>query len=288
VPDERSCFARVRELLAYLPQNHLEAPPRVNLGDDPERCDDEIAGIVPVDQRQPYDVRKVICRLADAGAFFEVQEEWAANIVIGFMRLDGRTVGVIANQAVVMGGVLTVNASDKCARFIRFCDCFNISLLYAVDVPGYLPGIDQERAGIIRHGAKMLYAYCEASVPKITLVLRKGYGGGILAMGGNKGLGADVILAWPGAEMAVVGAEAAVDLIMRKEIKAADNPNSFREEKIKWYRDTYQNPYYSAECGAIDDIIEPRQTRRILIRHFEFLTGKREDRPRKKHGNIPL
>ena len=285
---ENECFQMVQKILSYLPANHLEDPPVAGSVDDPERTDDELENIVPSDPRKSYDVKDVIGRVADFGDFFEIHPEFAPNIVVGFARLTGRTIGVVANQPMVMGGALTVDASDKCARFVRFCDCFNIPLVYFADVPGYLPGIDAEHAGIIRHGAKMLYAYCEASVPKITMVLRKGYGGGILAMGGNKGLGADLILAWPTAEIAVVGAEAAVDLLLKKEINNSENPEAARNKKIEWYRETFGDPIHGAETGTVDDVIEPRDTRRILIKHIEFLRGKRESRPRKKHGNIPL
>jgi len=288
VADEATCFDLTRDLLSFLPQNHLEDPPIVDTGDDPSREDNALAALLPDDPRKTYDIKEIIYRLADSGEFFELHPEFAPNLVVGFARLAGRSVGIIANQPMVMGGALTVDASDKCARFVRFCDCFNIPLVYIADVPGYLPGIDQEHAGIIRHGAKMLYAYCEASVPKITLVLRKGYGGGILAMGGNKGLGSDLILAWPTAEIAVVGAEAAVDLLMKRDIEAADDPESFRQEKIEWYRETFGDPVKGAELGTVDDVIEPHQTRLTLIKHLDFLRGKRESRPRKKHGNIPL
>jgi len=288
LPDEAQCLESVRRLLAFLPQNHLEEAPVARDIDDPEREDEGLASVVPEDGRKSYDVREVIRRVCDHGDFMEVHEEFAPNLVAGFARLGRRTVGVIANQPMIMGGALTVDASDKCARFVRFCDCFNIPLVYFADVPGYLPGVEQEHAGIIRHGAKMLYAYCEATVPKITVALRKGYGGGILAMGGNKGLGADLILAWPTAEIAVVGAEAAVDLLMAKEIKEAKDPEAMRREKIQWYRDTFGDPIKNAELGLADDVIEPSQTRKVLIKHLDFMRGKKEPRPRKKHGNIPM
>lgn len=285
---ELECFQLTRNLLSYLPQNHLEDPPTRHSLDDPNRMLDELNKIVPGDPRKTYNVKDVIHSIADNGEFFEIHPEFAMNIVVGFIRLAGKSVGVIANQPMVMGGALTVDASDKCARFTRFCDCFNIPLVYIADMPGYLPGIEQEHAGIIRHGAKMLYAYCEATVPKITIILRKGYGGGILAMGGNKGLGADLILAWPTAEIAVLGAEAAVDLLMSKEIKEAEDPEALRREKIQWYSETFGNPMRAAELGTVDNVIEPRETRKVLIRYLEFFRGKKESRPRKKHGNIPL
>ena len=285
---EQECFDLVRELLSFLPQNHLEAPPLAETGDDPSRRTDHFAGLVPRDTRQPYDVREVIRGLADQGQFFEIKPEYAPEASVGFIRLSGRSVGVIANNPLHLAGALTVDASDKCARQIRFCDCFNIPLLYLMDVPGYFPGVAQEQCGIIRHGAKMLYAFCEATVPKVTLILRKGYGGGILAMGGSKAMGADLILAWPGAEMGVVGAEAAVNVLFRDELEAAANPEAARAGRIQEFRDQFANPFFSAKTGAIDDVIEPGESRLRLIQAFEFLSGKREPRPHKKHGNIPL
>ena len=286
--NEPDCFALARELLSYLPQNHLEAPPAKDSGDDPDRRTDQFASLVPLDTRQPYDMRQVIQGLADGGKFFELKPEFAPEACVGFIRLAGRTVGVIANNPLHLAGSLTVDASDKCARHIRFCDCFNIPLLYLMDVPGYFPGVLQEHSGIIRHGAKMLYAYCEASVAKVTLILRKGYGGGILAMGGSKAMGADLILAWPGAEMGVVGAEAAVNVLYRAELEKAGDPERARAERSAEFREKFANPYYSAQTGAIDDVIEPAESRAKLIRAFAFLSGKREHRPHKKHGNIPL
>ncbi len=285
---EKDCLELVRELLSYLPSNHLEAPPVLDLGDAMDRRTDEVAEMVPLDPRQPYDIRKVIRSIADAGRFLELKPEFAQEAVVGFMRLAGHTIGVVSNQALVLGGGLTVDASDKCARHTRFCDAFNIPLLYLMDIPGYFPGVEQEHGGIIRHGAKMLYAFCEATVPKVTVIIRKGYGGGILAMGGSKSMGADLIYVWPGAEMGVVGAEAAVNVLHRNEIKESQDPESKRDEKIRAFREQFANPYFSARTGAIDDVIEPGETRITLIKAFGFLSGKREDRPRKKHGNIPL
>ncbi len=287
-PTEKDCLDTVRELLGYLPSNHLTAPPMVDLGDDPERRTDELSRMVPLDPRKPYDIRDVILSIADAGRFLELKPEFAPEAVVGFIRLAGHTIGVVSNQASVLGGSLTVDASDKCARHMRFCDAFNIPLLFLTDVPGYFPGVEQEHGGIIRHGAKMLYAFCEATVPKVTVIIRKGYGGGILAMGGSKSIGADLIYAWPAAEMAVVGAEAAVNVLHRKEIKESPDPDATRYEKIQEFREQFANPYFSAKTGAIDDVIEPAETRITLIRAFSFLSGKREDRPHKKHGNMPL
>lgn len=285
---EPECFALARELLSYLPQNHLEAPPLVDLGDDPGRRTDDLADLVPLDPRQPYDARQVIQGLADGGRYFEIKPEFAQEASVGFIRLAGRTVGVIANNPLYLAGSLTVDASDKCGRHIRFCDCFNLPLLYLMDVPGYFPGVLQEHSGIIRHGAKMLFAFCEASVPKVTLILRKGYGGGILAMGGSKAMGADLILAWPAAEMGVVGAEAAVNVLYRQELDKAADPDRVRAERVRDFREKFANPYYSARTGAIDDLVEPGDSRSRLIQAFAFLSGKHELRPRKKHGNIPL
>ena len=285
---EQECFALVRELLSYLPSNHLEAPPLADPGDDPARRTDHFAALVPRDTRQPYDVREVIRGLADQGRFFEIKPEYASEAAVGFLRLQGRSVGVIANNPMHLAGALTVDASDKCARFIRCCDCFNLPLLYMMDVPGYFPGVAQEQCGIIRHGAKMLYAFCEASVPKVTLILRKGYGGGILAMGGSKALGADLILAWPGAEMGVVGASAAANVLYREEIEKAADPEATRKKYVQEFHDQFANPFYSAQTGAADDVIDPGESRLRLIQAFSFLAGKREQRPHKKHGNIPL
>jgi acetyl-CoA carboxylase carboxyltransferase component len=233
-PDEKTCFTTIKKLLSYLPSNNDEAPPHIDLGDDPERFDDELEKIVPANFRQVYDMRKVIRRVADKEDFFEILPEFAKNILIGFMRLDGNTVGIVANQPMVLAGCLDVNASDKAARFIRFCDAFNIPLVNFVDVPGYFPGVAQEHAGIIRHGAKMLYAYAEATVPKITLALRKEYGGAVMAMC-NIGMGVDQMLAWPIAKLVVLDTETAVNIIFRKEMKAADDAEAFRLEKIKEY-----------------------------------------------------
>lgn len=284
---EISCFEQFKELLHYLPQNNMENPPRVACNDPIGRCADGLAEIVPDEPNKPYEVREVLQHIVDEGKFFEVQAQYAPNIVVGYGRLNGRTVGVVANQPKVLAGCLDINASDKAARFIRFCNAFNIPLLTLVDTPGYLPGVKQEHDGIIRHGAKLLYAYSEASVPKITLILRKAYGGAYLAMC-SRSLGADMTLAWPTAEIAVMGPEGAVNIIFRREISASPAPDTLRSEKIEQYRRKFATPYAAAARGLVDRVIDPRETRPALIQAMEALPGKREGRPGKKNGNIPF
>jgi methylmalonyl-CoA carboxyltransferase 12S subunit len=284
--DDEGALALCRRLLSFLPSNNLEDPPRLpceqSLEDDPE-----LNNVVPADPKISYDIRDVITRIVDRRDFFELQPGFAANVVIGFARLDGRSVGVVASQPAVMAGVLDINASDKVAWFVRFCNAFNIPLLTFVDVPGFLPGVDQEYGGIIRHGAKILFAYSAATVPKLTVVLRKAYGGAYIAMC-CKDLGADRVVAWPGAEIAVMGAEGAAEIVFRREIEAAENPQERRQELIDLYRNTFSNPFVAAGRRLVDDIIEPAQTRRYLIQALEALHTKRELRPPKKHGLIPL
>jgi len=275
-----------KKLLGYLPMNNLEDPPRLPYELEEGR-DEELNRLVPDDGKQGYDIRSVISRLVDYGDFLEVQPYWAANAVIAFARLAGRSVGIVANQPAVLAGALDINASDKIARFVRFCNAFNIPLITLVDVPGFLPGVQQEYGGIIRHGAKMLFAYSAATVPKITVVLRKAYGGAYLAMCG-KDLGADRLIAWPSAEIAVMGAEGAVDVVFRKEIQAAADPKAKRQEMIQEYRDKFSNPYVAGARRQADDVIEPAETRRYLVAALEALHTKRELRPPKKHGLIPL
>ena len=275
-----------KKLLGYLPMNNLEDPPRLPY-DLEEGRDEELNHLVPDDGKQGYDIRSVIARLVDYGDFLEVQPYWAANAVIAFARLAGRSVGIVANQPAVLAGALDINASDKISRFVRFCNAFNIPLITLVDVPGFLPGVQQEYGGIIRHGAKMLFAYSAATVPKITVVLRKAYGGAYLAMCG-KDLGADRLIAWPSAEIAVMGAEGAVDVVFRKEIQAAADPKAKRQEMIAEYRDKFSNPYVAGARRQADDVIEPAETRRYLVAALEALHTKRELRPPKKHGLIPL
>jgi methylmalonyl-CoA carboxyltransferase large subunit len=269
-----------------MPSNNLEDPPRLahNL---PLESDPELNGIVPVDNKAVYDVRDVIRRVVDYQDFLEIQPEFAANIVIGFGRLQGRPVGIIASQPNCLAGVLDINASDKSARFVRFCNAFNIPLITFVDVPGFLPGVEQERGGIIRHGAKLLFAYSSATVPKITVVLRKAYGGAYIAMC-CKDLGADRVIAWPTAEIAVMGAEGAAEIVFRREIDAAADKSARRQELVNDYREAFSNPYVAAGRRLVDDIIEPSQTRKYLCDALDSLHTKREMRPGKKHGLIPL
>ena len=287
VKNEEECMQLIRTLLSYLPSNNMEDPPVVDTGDDPNRMDAELAEIIPDDPDKPYDVKEVIHHVVDNGEFLEVQPLWAPNIVIGFARLNGRTIGIVANQPLYYAGALDINSSIKAGRFVRFCDAFNIPIVTFVDVPGFLPGIDQEHGGIIRNGAKLLYAYCEATVPKITVILRKAYGGAYDVMG-SKHSGADINLAWPTAEIAVMGAEGAINIIFRKELAKAKDPEKRRMELVAEYRRKFANPYVAAEKGYIDDVIEPTETRPRLISALEMLVTKRESRPAKKHANIPL
>ena len=275
-----------RRLLSFLPSNNLEDPPRQAFNSR-LRAEPELNSVLPAEPKVAYDVRAVIQRVLDNEDFLEIQPGFAANIVIGFGRLQGRPVGIVANQPCVLAGALDIDASDKSARFVRFCNAFNIPLLTFVDVPGFLPGLEQERGGIIRHGAKLLFAYSAATVPKLTIVLRKAYGGAYIAMC-SKGLGADRVAAWPTAEIAVMGAEGAAEIVFRREIDAAEDQSARREELVNEYRETFSNPYVAAGRRLVDDIIEPAETRRYLARALESLHGKRELRPQKKHGLIPL
>ncbi|ELZ55548.1 MULTISPECIES: acyl-CoA carboxylase subunit beta [unclassified Haloferax] len=284
---EEQALDDIRHLLSYLPQNNVEDPPRVEPWDDPERVDDDLAEVVPDQPRKPYDIHDVLDGVLDEGSFFGVQEDFAKNIVVGFGRLDGRSVGIVANQPRVNAGTLDIEASEKGARFIRFCDSFNIPILSFVDVPGFLPGTDQEHNGIIRHGAKLLYAYSEATVPLMTVITRKAYGGAYDVMA-SKHLGADVNYAWPTAEIAVMGPQGAVNILYRDELDAADDPDARRDELIEEYREEFANPYTAADRGFIDDVIEPGETRERLISDLEMLNSKRKSQPDKKHGNIPL
>ncbi len=284
---EEECINRIRTLLSYLPSNNLEVPPVYQSNDDINRIEERLNELVPVNPNKPYDMKEIIRLLADNGELFEIQEYYAQNIITGFIRLNGKTVGVVANQPKVLAGCLDINASDKAARFIRTCDAFNIPLLNLVDVPGFLPGTDQEYGGIIRHGAKMLYAFSEATVPKVTLIIRKAYGGAYLAMC-SKDLGADQVFAWPGAEIAVMGPDGAANIIFKNDIKNSENPIETRKEKIEEYRNTVANPYIAASRGFVDDVIVPSTTRPRLISAFDMLESKRESNPAKKHGNIPV
>ncbi|MEF8829998.1 MAG: acyl-CoA carboxylase subunit beta [Halobacteriales archaeon] len=285
--DDEAALDGIRRLLSYLPANNVEDPPRVDTGDDPERETPKLEDIVPDEPRKPYDMLDIVETTLDEGTFFEVHERWAENIVVGFGRLDGRTVGVVANQPRVNAGTLTVDASMKASRFVRFCDAFNIPILTFVDVPGYLPGTDQEHRGIIRHGSKLLYAYSEATVPLLTVITRKAYGGAYDVMS-SKHLGADVNYAWPTAEVAVMGPRGAVNILYDDELDAADDPDQLQEELIDEYRDEFANPYTVADRGYVDDVIEPKYTRKRLVEDLEMLSTKRKSQPDRKHGNIPL
>jgi propionyl-CoA carboxylase beta chain len=277
----------IRIMLTYLPQNNMEDPPYLPTDDDPLRMEDALDSVVPDDPSKPYNIKDVICMIMDDGQFFEIQESYAQNIVIGFARLGGHSVGIVANQPDVLAGVLDINASEKGARFVRFCDAFNIPIVTFEDVPGFLPGTDQEHGGIIRSGAKLLYAYCEATVPKLTVVTRKAYGGAYCVMS-SKHIRGDVNLAWPTAEIAVMGPEGAVNIIFRKELAQSSDPVERRTELIAEYTEKFANPYVAAARGYIDDVIEPRETRPRLINALEMLANKRDSNPPKKHGCMPL
>jgi len=285
--DEKDALRICRELLSYLPSNNLEDPPRLAPSDDSNREESSLETIVPDNPNKPYNVREVIHRTVDHGKFFEVQREYAGNIIIGFARMDGKSVGIVANNAEVLAGTLDINASTKAARFIRFCDAFNIPLITFVDVPGFLPGVNQEHGGIIKHGAKLLYAYAEATVPKVTVILRKAYGGAYDVMC-SKHIRADANYAWPTAEIAVMGPQGAINIIFRKEIEKASDPEAKRQSLAEEYREKFASPYVAASRGFVDDIIEPKKTRPVLINVLASLEGKREVKPPRKHGNIPL
>src|ERR671925_1047871 len=284
---EEECFAQVRKLFAYIPQSCDQQPPAVAPSDDAEREAPSLATVIPDNPKEPYDIRDVVTAVVDGGEFFEVQPFYAMNIVVGFAHLDGKPVGLVANQPKVMAGALDINASDKGARFVRFCDAFNIPLVTFVDVPGFLPGTAQEYGGIIRHGAKLLYAYAEATVPKLTVITRKAYGGAYCVMS-SKPLRADINFAWPTAEIAVMGPQGAVNIIFRKEIEKAPDPAARRDELVAEYTERFANPYIAAERGYVDEVIEPQVTRPRLIQALEMCITKREPRPPRKHGNIPL
>ncbi|WP_024621434.1 methylmalonyl-CoA decarboxylase subunit alpha [Metaclostridioides mangenotii] len=285
--DDEDCIEQIRRLLSFLPSNNSEKAPIVECQDDPNRINEILDSIVPDDSNKPYDMKNIIYEIVDDGDFYEVQSLFAQNIVTGLARVNGESIGIIANQPNFMAGSLDINASDKSSRFIRMCDSFNIPIINLVDVPGFLPGTTQEYGGIIRHGAKMLYAYSEATVPKITIIIRKAYGGSYLAMC-SKDLGADMVLAWPTAEVAVMGPSGAANIVFKNDIKNAEDKNAMIEEKVKKYTDEFATPYKAAERGYIDDVIRPAFTRLRLADALDVLSSKREDRPPKKHGNIPL
>ena len=286
---EQDCFLGVKKLLSFLPQNNLEDPPKQKsiFAEFFERENQRLLEIVPEDEKKGYDMKEVIGEIFDKNSFFEVQAGFASNVIVGLARLDGSVVGVIANQAKFMAGTLDIDSSDKVSRFVRFCDCFNIPLINLVDTPGYLPGADQEHRGIIRHGAKVLYAIAEASVPKISLILRKAFGGAYIALASRK-LGQDAVIAWPSAQIAVMGPEQAVKIIYKKEIAESQDPKKFEKEKIQELRDFFLNPYQAAKLGQIDLIIHPKDTRITLIKYLESLLNKREAKVARKHGNMPL
>ena len=288
IDNEQECFEQIRRLLSFFPQNYRECPPHQSNEDSVDRSLPELEDLVPANPQRAYDIRKVIQKIVDEGDFMESKADFAKNIVVGFGRMGGQSVGIIANQPMFTGGALTVDSSDKSARFLRFCDAFNIPLLFLVDTPGYLPGIQQEHSGIIRHGAKLLYAFCESSVPKVAVVLRKSYGGGHWAMGGHKSHGTDIIFAWPNAEFAIMGAEQAAKLLYSRELKIAHDPTVLLQEKMQEYRQLFANPYRQAQTMCIDDVIEPGETRRKVIQALRVLQGKREEKPPRRHGNIPL
>jgi methylmalonyl-CoA decarboxylase subunit alpha len=292
-PNEAATIAGIKKLLSYLPSNNIEDSPLVETGDSPARSAPDLAALIPDQPNKPYDVRDVIAKVFDADAaggdvnYFEVQPLYAQNMVTCFARLGGRSVGIIANQPKVLAGALDINASDKAARFIRFCDSFNIPLVTLVDTSGYLPGVSQEHGGVIRHGAKILYAYSEATVPKLTVILRKAYGGAYIAMC-SRHLGADQVFAWPSAEIAVMGPDGAANIIFKREIDEAADPAALRQDKIEEYKAEFANPYKAARRGYVDDVIDPSETRPRLVAALNMLLGKRESRPSRKHGNMPV
>ena len=285
--DDEDALGLVRRLFAYLPQNNVDDPPRREPTDDPARMDDALNPLVPEEPTKPYDMHEVIQRIVDHGEFLEVHREFAPNLLVGFARLNGRPVGIVAQQPAVLAGVLDIDSADKGARFVRFCDAFNIPLVTFVDVPGFMPGTAQESGGIIRHGAKLLYAYCEATVPKLTVITRKAYGGAYDVMS-SQHIRGDLNLAWPTAEIAVMGPEGAIDIIFRKELVEAEDAETRHRELVEAYRAQFANPYIAAGRGYIDDVIEPRETRPRLIAALELLQTKRQTTPKRKHGNIPL
>lgn len=285
--DEKECLELVSKLLGFLPSNYKEKPPMVDTGDDPSRCDEELLKIVPESSKAPFDMRKIITKVVDNGDFLEVKPRFARNMLTGFARLGGYPVGIVANQPLVLAGSIDCDASDKAARFYRFCDSFGIPIITFVDVPGYLPGVSQEHKGIIRHGAKMLYGFCEATVPKLTCIVRKAYGGAFAAMG-PKVMGADIVFAWPTAEIAVMGPDAAVDILYKKEIERAEDKTLFKEEKLEEYHQKFTTAYYGASTQRVDIIIRPSETRPHLIKALEVLKDKVQTIPERKHGLMPV
>jgi acetyl-CoA carboxylase carboxyltransferase component len=287
MPGEPACLQGIRDLLSYLPSNNVDDPPFVATTDPASRADEALDSIIPDSPTQPYNILDVIHRVVDGGRFLEVQSDYARNIIVGFARMGGRSVGIVAQQPAVLAGVLDINSSDKAARFVRFCDCFNVPILTFEDVPGFLPGVSQEHGGIIRHGAKLLFAYCEATVPKVTVITRKAYGGAYDVMS-SKHVRGDINYAWPTAEIAVMGVDGAVNIIFKDEIAQAPDPEARRRELVAEYQARFANPYIAASRGYIDEVIVPSETRAKIIAALEMLKDKRDTNPPKKHGNIPL
>jgi acetyl-CoA carboxylase carboxyltransferase component len=285
--DEKSCLDEVRYLLSFLPANNLEEPPRTATTDPTDRPCPELRTLLPDTSTQPYDMKKVIKAVVDDGDYMEVNASWAMSVTVGFAKIAGRPVGIVGNQPAHLAGVLDIDSSEKAARFVRTCDAFNVPIIAFVDVPGFMPGTDQEYGGIIRHGAKLLYAFCESTVPRIQLITRKAYGGAYVVMN-SKSIGADLAFAWPTAELAVMGSQGAVEIVYRRDLADADDPTSRRDELIDEYSERYANPYLAAERGYVDDVIDPADTRRLLASSLEVLATKREDLPKRKHGNMPL
>jgi propionyl-CoA carboxylase beta chain len=287
LPDEKSVLDEVCYLLSFLPSNNMEEPPRILTGDPADRLCADLRDILPPSPNQPYDMKKVITSVVDDGDYLEVSATYAPSITCGFARVDGHAIGLISNQPQMLAGVLDIESSEKAARFVRTCDAFNIPIVTFVDVPGFMPGTDQEFGGIIRHGAKLLYAFCEATVPRISIITRKAYGGAYIVMN-SKSIGADLAFAWPTAEVAVMGASGAVEIVHRRDLANSDSPDALRKELTEEYEERYSNPYLAAERGYIDDVIDPAETRRIIARSLDVLRGKREELPKRKHGNVPL
>jgi acetyl-CoA carboxylase carboxyltransferase component len=285
--DEKSCLDEVKYLLSFLPSNNLEESPLVDIEDDPERLCPELIDVIPNSANIPYDMRKVVSSVLDGGELLEYFPNWGTNLICGFGRLNGRAVGIVGNQPQVLAGVLNIEASEKGARFVRTCDSFNIPLITFVDVPGFMPGTDQEYGGIIRHGAKLLYSYCEATVPRIQIITRKAYGGAYVVMD-SKSIGSDLAYAWPSAELAVMGPQGAVEIVHKRELSDAADSSELRAKLVEEYTEKFSNPYLAAERGFIDDVIDPQDTRKILIKSLEMISTKREELPRRKHGNMPL
>ena len=287
MPDEKSVLDEVRYLLSFLPSNNMEEPPRIMSGDPADRSCDSLRDLLPKSSNQPYDMKKVIAAVVDDGDYLEVHANYAQQVTCGFARVDGHTVGIVGNQPAVLAGVLDIASSEKAARFVRTCDAFNVPIITFVDVPGFMPGVDQEYGGIIRHGAKLLYAFCEATVPRISVITRKAYGGAYVVMN-SKSIGADLVFAWPTAELAVMGSSGAVEIVHRRDLLEAADPNARRTELIDEYEERYATPYIAAERGFVDDVIDPADTRRVLARSLDLLRSKREELPKRKHGNVPL